>query len=225
MWGYFDLDYLDPLEDIRQAMTDINPQNPAIGVVDMTSSLHSGNYDGTLESAQWVWEGLGRPPWYQRILAFIHAINGDDAAAKAAFEAAAPNYFQREHWRAAIEESAPDGCFAALLLMRTGDSKLGEDLARFTIDYFENELPLYIEHSDRFIVDDCYIAVGQIEDALVSLETRLEHRHYKDFWFYKRSPHFELLWSEPRYQAAMKRAEDDITAQRAELIRSETATL
>ncbi|MBT8065020.1 MAG: tetratricopeptide repeat protein [Gammaproteobacteria bacterium] len=225
MWAYFDLDYLEPLASIRQRMADINEQHPGIGIVDMVSSVYEGNYDGALETARWTWERLGRPPFFNRIMGYINLMKGDYPAARVAFEAAEPRYFQRETWRQAIEQEANDACLVGLLLQRTGDPELGKDLLLMTLDYLENELPRYIEHADRFTVEDCYIALGRTGDALAAIETRLDHRHYEGWWWYERGAHFQALWSEPRFKAAMQRVKNEVAAQRTELVRSDTAAL
>jgi len=225
MWAYFDLDYIEPLENIRQTMADINPQHPMIGMVDMVSSFYSRNYDGALETARWTWEALGRPPWFQRIFGYINVMKGDYAEARLAFEAAEPRYFQRAQWRKAIEEEASDACMAGMLMLRTGDRELGKELLQITIDYLENELPRYIEHVDRYGIEACYVALDQTDKAITAIKTRLDHGHYEGWWLYARSPQYESLRSEPRFQAALQRVEEDIAAQRAGLIRDDTAAL
>jgi TolB-like protein/Tfp pilus assembly protein PilF len=225
LWAYLDLDYPDPLDDIRQRIADIDPEHAMIGMVDTVSNVYQGNYDGALETARWTYERFGRPPLFERILGYINVIKGDYAAARKAFESAEPRYFQREHWRAAIEAEASDACMVGLLLQRTGDPELGDDLVQTALQFLENELPQYIEHADRYFVEDCYIALGRYEDAVAAIETRLDHGHFQVWWLYERSPHYQPLWSEPRFQAALQRARDDVAAQRAELIAGDTAAL
>jgi TolB-like protein len=225
LWAYFDLDYLDPLEDIRHRMADINDQHPMLGTLDMIANVYRHNYEAALETAQWTYERLGRPPFFQRIIGYINMGRGDYAAARAAFELAEPRYFDRGSWRAAIEQEASDACLAGIMLQRTGDPELGGELLQTTLDYLENELPRYIEHADRYLIEDCYIALGRTEDALAAIEKRLAHRHYQGWWLYERSPHYQPLWAEERFQTALERAKADIADQRAELIRGQTAAL
>jgi TolB-like protein len=223
IWAYLDLDYIEPLEDVRRKLLEINEEHPLIGLVDLFSGIYFGNYDGALESARWTYARVGRPAYLQRVIGYINAMKGDFPAARQAFEIAEPRFFDPEQWRAAIETLPEDACFAGILLLRTGDEELGQQLLERSVDYLQNELPRYIEHADRYDVESCLLALGRKEAALAGIETRVSHGHLHQWWLWRRWPSYEPLWGDPRFEALMAGIEQDIAAQRARLI--ETAAL
>jgi tetratricopeptide (TPR) repeat protein len=225
LWAYLDLGYLEPVTDIRRQMTDINDQHPLLGMADMVMSIHQRNYDGALETARWAWERMGRPPFLLRIIGYINVARGEYTLARTAFEEADARLFDRARWREAIEQQASDACLVGLVLQRTGDPEFGEDLAVAALDYLENELPRYVAHTDRFIIEDCYLALERNDEALETVVTRMNHGHYAFWWLYTTNPHYQPLWAEPRFEAALQGVEEDIAAQRAELIANQTAAL
>ncbi len=219
MWSYVDIDYIEPLEDIKRQMAAINEENAFLGVADLIVSLHAGNYEAALESGRWAYERMGRPPFFNDIFAYVNALKGDYGASLQAFELANPGLFDRASWPRAIGENPDDGCFVGWVMLRTGDQQLGNDLIRASLDYLEQDLPRYIEHVDRHPLATCYMALGETEKALAAIETRVEHRHYHQWWLWQRAGMFEPLWGDPRFEAAIQRIRDDIAIQRANLER------
>jgi len=225
LWAYLDLGYVEPLEGIRSRLLEINEQHPFIGAVDAVSSMYLQNYDGALESLRWTYERTGRPAFFQRVIGVISMQKGDYAGARAAFEIGEPRWFDPAQWREVLELYPGDACNAGLLLLRTGDEKLGQELLLASVDYLQNELPRYIEHVDRYDVENCLLALGRTEEALAAIETRLSHGHLSQWWWLRRWPGYEPLWGDPAFEAMVDRVEQDIAAQRAELMRAESAAL
>ncbi|NNE05027.1 MAG: hypothetical protein HKN15_04795 [Xanthomonadales bacterium] len=104
-------------------------------------------------------------------------------------------------------------------MMRTGDEALGQALLDMTIEYIENELPNYIEHPYRYDYTGCYLASGDLEKAISAFETTVDHGHYSGWWIFTNLPWFEPLRGEPRFEAALQRVRDEMTAQRENLAR------
>jgi len=219
MWAYVDIDYVEPLQDIKRRMAVINEEHALLGVADLVVSVHAGNYQAALESGQWAYERMGRPPFFSGFFAYINTLKGDYVAASEAFESAYPGLFDRAQWPTAIAEHSGDGCIVGWVLMRAGDASLGKDLIRATMGYLEQELPRYVQHADRFGLDACHVALGDNESALAAIETRVDHNHWGQWWFWRRAPMFEPLWGEPRFEAALQRIQDDLAVQRANLQR------
>ncbi len=223
LWAYMDLGYIEPLDDIRHKLVEINDQHPMIGMVDMFSATYFGNYDGALESARWSYERVGRPAFLQRIMGYINAVKGNYTAARQAFEIGEPRFFDSGQWQTAIEEDPDDACFAGMLLLRTGDEALGQQLLVRSLGYLQNELPQFIDHADRYDVETCLLELGQTEAALAAIETRVSHGHLGGWWLWRRWPSYEPLRGDPRFEALMDGVEQNMAAQRARLV--ETAAL
>jgi len=225
LWAYMDLGYVEPLDDIRSNLVEINEEHSLIGVVDMITSMYRKNYDGALESARWTHDRMGRPPFIQRVIGYINVFNGDYSAARAAFEASDPGWFDPGQWSATLEQAPSDACTAGALLIRTGDEELGRQLLQASIDYLQNTLPGYIHHADRYDVETCLLELGQTEAALAAIETRMDHGHISQFWMMRRWPLYEPLWGDPKFESLMARYDLEMAAQRARLIQEQTATL
>jgi len=223
MWAYADIGEVTPLEEIKQRMAAINEEHALLGVADLVSSIYRGNYGAALESGRWAYERMGRPPFFNTFFGYVNALKTDYAAARQAFQTGIPGMFDREQWRAAIEESPDDGCIVGWIMLLTGDEQMGGDLVRTSLDYLEQELPRYVEHADRYSVEACYMALGETDRALSAIETRVSHGHWGQWWFIRKMPLYEPLWGDPRFEATMQVIEDGIAVQRARLARTETA--
>lgn len=225
IWAYLDLGYPEALPGIRRHLAEINEQHPMVGTLDTISSMYQGNYDGSLEAAHWTYERLGRPVFFQRIIAYISTMKNDYAGARAAMELGQPKWFHPDQWQSALEQNPEDACFAGALMIRSGDEALGQQLLHKAVDYLQNELPRYIEHADRYDVETCLLELGQTEAALAGFEKRMAHGHTEQWWLLRRWPLYEPLKGNPRFEALIDTVEKDIAAQRTQLLSSETAAL
>jgi TolB-like protein len=216
MWAYVDIGDVEPLADIKSKMAAINEEHALLGVADLVSSIYAKNYAAALESGRWAFERMGRPPFFNFFFA-------DFGASREAFEKITPEMFDRAQWRAAIEKRPDDACFVGWIQMTTGDQQMGSDLVKASLDYLERELPRYVEHADRYSIESCYLALGEPDRALWAIETRVEHGHYGTWWWWRQMPLYETLWGQPRFEAAMQKIQDDITVQRANLAKTQTA--
>jgi lipoprotein NlpI len=184
--------------------------------LDMMTAVHQRNYDSALESARWSYNAMGQPPWFQGILGYINVLRGDNAAAMEDLRRAKPEYFDRSTWRKAMQNALDDSCIISWLITVNGDAEMGTDLARTAISYMTEELPQYIDHADRYGGTACYLVLGDVDNALATIETHMspEHRHYGGWWFLRRSPTFEPLWGDPRFETVMANVEAEMTLQR-----------
>jgi tetratricopeptide (TPR) repeat protein len=223
MWAYMDMGYPEGLEPLKQRMAQISEEHVILGWVDMISSMYLGNLEASMEAAKWTFEKMGRRPMFMGFFAMLHNMKGEYTEARKALEVGSPQFFDRSRWRAAIEDQPERGCFAGWIMLRTGDEEMGQDLISTSINYFENELPAYIDHADRHDGSSCYAAIGDYEKAISVFETRVDHKHYSGWWFMRMHPQFEPLWGTPRFEAAMQKIEDDLAIQRANLARMDTA--
>ena len=184
----------------------------------MIEATYYKNYDGALESARWVYEQTGRAPFMQRIFAYINVHKGDYPAAREAFEIAEPRWFDPDQWRAALEQFPSEGCVAGMLLRRTGEEDLGRELQQVSLDYLQDELPQYVDHTDRYGIENCLVELGRYPEALEVIRTRFGHGHVSQWWLFNRWPLFDPLRGDPDYEALIAGVEQDMASQRAELL-------
>ena len=100
------------------------------------------------------------------------------------------------------------------MLINTGDEKLGSALLRQAISYFDDSLPLAVEHSDMHAPVVCYLTAGDTEKALLSIETQLSHNHLYSWGVIPLLPMYDVIRQEPRYQAVWAEYERRISVQR-----------
>ncbi len=214
-----DLGDEEAIADIRQTMEAIDDQHFSLGIVDMFESMYQQNYKAALETGSWVNSQIGKQPFFQGFIGFLHMMSGDYKLAREAYEIAEPRFFDRSTFRAAIEQRTSQGCTNAWIMMHTGDEDMGQELLDMTIKYLEDELPKYIDHADRFGYENCYLVHGDIEKSLQAFETRVAHGHISGWWIFTRAPWFEPLRGEPRFEAALQQIRDTIAMQRENLAR------
>jgi tetratricopeptide (TPR) repeat protein len=216
MWAYLDLDYIKGVALVKSEMEALDSQHVALGMADMMTAVHQSNYDSALESARWSYNAMGQPPWFQTILAYINTLGGNNAAALEHMRRAKPEYFDRSTWRKAMQSALGESCIISWLLTVNGDAEMGTELAQTAISYMTEELPRYIDHADRYGGTACYLVLGDMDNALAAIETNMgpEHRHYGGWWFLRRSPTFEPLWGDPRFETVMANVEAEMTLQR-----------
>ena len=218
-----DLGDEEAIADIRQTMEEIDDQHFSLGIVDMFKSIYQQNYKAALETGNWVSSQIGKRPFFQGFIGFLHIMSGDYKLAREAFEIAEPRFYDRSAFRAAIEQQTSQGCTNAWIMMHTGDEEMGEELLDMTIKYLEEELPQYIDHADRFGYELCYVLQGDIEKSLQAFETRVAHGHISGWWFFSQAPWFEPLRGEPRFEAALQQIRDRVALQRENLARMDAA--
>ena len=223
LWAYMDLEYTEPMLEIRGKMAAVNPDHLFTGFVDMLTAMYSGNLDAALESAEWANQRMGRPVWFQRIFGFLNNMAGEFATARAHFEVSDPNFFKRDTWEKGLENDAGMGCMVGWILLKTGDEVLGSNLIETTEKHLVKKLPTYIDHADRYAVDQCYVVRGELDQALDEIETWVSHKHYRQWFFIRMHPQYEPLWGHPRFEAAMQQIEDDMAAQRTRLAQMKEA--
>lgn len=219
VFALLDMGNEEAIADIRKTMEAIDDQHFSLGVVDMFQSMYQQNYKAALETGNWVNSQIGKQPFFQRFIGFLHIASGDYQQARAAFEIAEPRFFDRSTFRAAIEQRTTQGCVHAWIMMHTDDEDMGQELLDMTIKYLEDELPQYIDHADRFGYAGCYLARGDIEQSLRAFETQVAHGHISGWWLQTRMPWFEPLRGEPRFEAALQQIRDRVALQRENLAR------
>ena len=183
-------------------------------LIDFNKNLITHNPADTLESINKLLPKIRYDGFQKRIVGFLALASGDIQLSREIYTTVDPGWLEPGQWPELVERHRSSACMVAWLLINTGDEKLGSALLRQAISYFDDSLPLSIEHSDMHAPDACYLMAGDTEKALLSIETQLSHNHLYNWMIPPVLPMYDLIRDEPRYQAAMAEAERRVIVQR-----------
>ena len=221
---YIQLGDLEAVQGIRKKMVNLGAKKWRLGIIDVLISSFKDNTAGTREVINELLPEIQHSPFWVRFLSFIALIQVDAQLSRDLSLSVEPGWLEPDQWPQLIERTRNYGCIVAWVLMNTGDQELGAALLEQSTAYIEENLPLVTEHPDRYFPDTCYLAAGDIEKALRSIETQLAHNHLYAWNAEHRMPIFDLIRDEPRYQAAWAERERRIAVQRAALAKSESGS-
>jgi len=183
-------------------------------LIDFNISITTQNPADTLESINKLLPKIRNLRFYKGIVAFIAAALGDNQLSREIYLSANPDWLEPDQWPELVERHRSNACLVAWVLINTGDEKLGSALLRQAISYFDDSLPLSIEHSDMYAPDACYLMAGDIEKTLLSIETQLSHNHLYAWKAASLLQVYDLIRDEPRWLAAQAERERRISVQR-----------
>jgi TolB-like protein/Tfp pilus assembly protein PilF len=209
---------------VYQQMADLDAANLWLPISKAFLDIKHGRIAAAKEEAMFLGRKFNNPSeqwWAGLILAYA----GDHDQARGFFLKVDPRYLDREQWFDILNGGATDVCTVGLTLVRTGDESLGNELLRYAADYWENTLPRYVQHADRWGSFLCHAYLGDIEKSLTALETALEHKHALGYWTYlATNTELGLLRDSPRFQAMDIKARAELARQRENLARMEAET-
>jgi hypothetical protein len=183
-------------------------------LINFNISITTRNPADTLESINKLLPKIRNFRFYKGIVAFIAAALGDNQLSREIYLSANPDWLEPDQWPELVERHRSNACLVAWVLINTGDEKLGSALLRQAISYFDDSLPLSIEHSDMHAPHACYLMAGDIEKTLLSIETQLSHNHLYSWRAASLLPVYDLIRDEPRWLAAQAEYERRISVQR-----------
>ncbi len=206
---------------VYQQLVGLDAESKWLPIGKATLDIKHGRFAAAKEEAMFLGRKFKNPDqqwWAGKIMANA----GDYDQARVFFLKVDPRYLDREQWFDILNGGARDVCAVGLTLVRTGDESLGNELLRYAADYWENTLPRYVRHADRWRSHLCHAYLGDIEKSLTALETALEHKHALHYWiFLATNPELSLLRENPRFQAMDLRARAELTRQHENLLRME----
>jgi len=215
---YLQLSDLEAAQIVRERMASLGAAEWRLGFTDVLinfgKSLTTRKPADTLESINRLLPKIRHLPFQKMIVAFLALAEGDIQLSREIYLSADPGWLEPGQWPELVERSRGSACLVAWVLMNTGDEKLGSALLRQAISYIDDSLPLAVEHSDRDGPEVCYLAAGDTEKALLSIETQLSHNHLYGWSVMSVLPMYDLIRHEPRYQAAWAEYERRISVQR-----------
>ncbi len=208
-------------QEIYQQMEDLDAKNSWLPSAKSWMDTKNGRYAAAKEEARYLAQGF-KLPVVQWDAGVIFARAGDYASARELFLKIKPRYADRGQWPLILNEGQDDACIVGLTLARTGDEKLGNDLLRYAANYWEEALPRYVEHADRWPGFECHAYLGDVEKSLAALEVSLNHKHVLRNWLWIASdPELRLIQEDPRFKAMDQSARAELARQHENAIKME----
>jgi TolB-like protein/DNA-binding winged helix-turn-helix (wHTH) protein/Tfp pilus assembly protein PilF len=218
---YCQLGDIEAAQLVRERMASLGAPESLLGFADViitsNKSLITQEPADALESINTInrlLPKIGHSQFQNMVVAFIALTLGDIQLSREIYLTSNPGWLEPDQWPELVERSRRDSCIVAWVLMNTGDEKLGSALLRRAISYIDDSLPLAVEHSDWDFPEVCYLAAGDTEKALLSIETQLSHNHLYAWHFVHVLPMYDQIRHEPRYQAAWAEYKRRIGVQR-----------
>jgi len=202
---------------IYQQMEELDTDSHRLPRAKSQLDFKHGRFDAAKEEATFLAQGF-KNPGAQWAAGIIYARAGDYARARELFLRVEPRFSDREQWLDILNEGNNDICTVGLTFARTGDRVLGNNLLRYAADYWEEILPLYIKHADRWPSYQCHAYLDDVESSLTALETALDHGHALRSWLWiAKNPELRLIHEDPRFKAMDQRARAELARQRENL--------
>jgi len=183
-------------------------------LIDFNKNLITHNPADTLESINKLLPKIRYDGFHKRIVGFIALASGDIQLSREIYTTVDPGWLEPGQWPELVERHRSSACMVAWLLINTGDEKLGSALLRQAISYFDDSLPLAVEHSDMHAPVACYLTAGDTEKALLTIETQLSHNHLYSWGVIPLLPMYDVIRHEPRWRAGWAEYERRIAVQR-----------
>jgi TolB-like protein/Tfp pilus assembly protein PilF len=173
---------VDQANEVKLQLQEQWPDHWASVWIDLVTQAGEGQFDAGVETVQTIESMFGfRPSMWGAYVAALHAAKGDFGKAYAVLEEREPRAFQPDTWETWLPSTYPFACGMAMILMRGGSPEIGRDLAERTLNLIlENSLQGGDPHI-RYL-EDCYVALGQVDLALVAMQQRYEHDHIDGWW-------------------------------------------
>ena len=215
---YIQLGDLEAAQIVRERMASLGAAEWRVGFADVlinfNKSLTTQNPADTLESINRLSPKIRNFQFTSGVVAFLALALGDNQLSREIYLTSEPGWLEPGQWPELVERARGHACFVAWVLMNTGDEKLGSALLRQALSYFDDSLPLAVEHSDMNSPDVCYLMAGDTEKALLSIETQLSHNHLYSWNVLPILPMYDVIRHEPRYRAVWAEYERRISVQR-----------
>ena len=168
---------LEAAQELQDEVAVRWPESPFANWAEFIVALEKRNIPVLRESFPWLTTETVKVPWFNTILAFSYYLTDDFEKSKEIYLQTDPRWIEPESWEMALRDDPDQGCFMAWLLLKTGDTEIGTGLLEVATDFHDNLLPAAIEHSDALSPDVCYMASGDYDKALASLEMQMAHGH------------------------------------------------
>jgi len=214
---YLEIGDFETADAIRIEITELSPDHIAAALADVEFNVFKSNHAATREAINYALPKAKDMNGLVNYFAAIEAAEGNMKRAREIYLAQLPGWIIPEQWTTLINQYTTDACLVSWVLMQTGDELLGRQLLDQASQFVEQDLPAVMEHADNFVPEFCQAARGDFENALASIQTRLNHNHLMYWKITLRMPMFDPLRDDPSYIAIQQEYERKIAVQRAEI--------
>lgn len=195
-------------------MEEIDANHPITHFIHAVIEMYRDDPDAARAASERFAQASYNVPDLLRLAGIVELMLGDEERARELLIEGNPGWLDKAKWPGLIPTANADGCLVAWVLLQTGEEVLGRDMLRESSRFMIEELPKAVEHADQFQPETCYLAVGDTENALASIEMQLAHNHIFSWDLFHRIDLYDAIRDEPRYLAAMDQRASRIAKQR-----------
>jgi TolB-like protein/Tfp pilus assembly protein PilF len=195
-------------------MADLDSDHIDTRYSELLVNMFDGNDSGARESLSGLLPRIQEYKFWAQNRGSYELIMGDKHRAREIYLAVVPEWMDAEQWPGLMSKYSYSGCIVSWILINTDDEAAGERLLMEATAFYDERLPLLIEHVDLRGPEVCYLTAGDTERALKTIETQLEHNHLAFWEIGHRLPMYDLIRHEPRYLAVMEEREKRLSDQR-----------
>lgn len=206
---------VDAIKDIRKRVVQLTGEDFWLAsFVDVWIDITENHLPDAQATLTEILPQTGSNTFVKESAGLFELIVGSAAHSRELFLMADSAWQTPDQWQHLIQKDPRRACIFSWILINTGDIESGNDLLQQTTALLDESLPMAIEHSDAWSPEICYLTSGDVEKALDSIETQLEHGHL--YWrdFYYRMPMYDLIRNEPRFLTAIEERDRLIAIQR-----------
>ncbi len=212
---YTQLGDQEAAERVLSRMEEMNADHPMTIYRTLRFTAEFGSKVALRETLNWALPRLQEQNALNMNAGYNALILGDLDWTRQLFLAAIPEWGEPDQWDDLLAREFGEACIVSWIFDRTGDPELGADLRREAMRYFDEYLPAVTRHPDEYNPELCYLAEGNLELALASLETQFTHGHLESWRHRHRLPLYDPLRDEPRYVELTQRFDALTAEQRA----------
>lgn len=186
------------------------------GMSELELNMAQKDDEAAIRAIAWLVENHKEFPAVVMAVAQMQLILGEIDSARTTLELI-PGLMNSEQWPARVRREPAHACRIAWILMSTDEKEAGKRLLELATTFIGEELPRVREHVDAYHPEICFLAAGDTERALQTIETQLEHNHISGWTVGHRSPIYDSIPDTPRYQAVLEDRNRRVAEQREQV--------
>lgn len=207
---------VESMQEVRTAIAGATGEDSwLVGVSDVWINLTLSDSAATTAAINNLLPKIENNQYFKDMMSPAELVFGNTNRARELLLDARPGWLIPDQWSQLIQQNPRYACLTSWILINTGDEAIGSQLLQQTTTYLDEFLPSFIEHPDNWMPDICYLASGETEKALHSVETQFAHGHLDMRALAYRTPIYDSIRNEPRFLAVLEKRRQLIANQRA----------